>query len=437
MRVNLRVISGPHEGKTYSFDQADNFLIGRGTDAHLRLPDDRFFSRHHCLLEIAPPRIFLRDLSSTNGTFVNGEKVQTANLKNGDVIQGGQTALVVEAGAEQVFFNGSANAPYAENSLIKPFSIGVICVVCGNTSYAEASRADEKMTYICGECREKARQQPQPIRGYEFLKNLGQGGMGSVALAREERTGRLVAVKTLLPEIAVSQQSLNRFQREISVAAELRHPNIVEYITHGEENGIVYLVTEFVNGKNAQQLAKSRGGRMDFREVAQILLQMLDALNFAHSKGFIHRDIKEQNILIIGDYPHLTAKLTDFGLAKSFKQTGLSGITLAGDVAGTIAYMPPEQIRDFRQVQPISDIYALGMMAYSLLTGTVALDLPPRSGIAETVKAIFESPIVPLSHRIGGIPPNFAAVIESALKKDVRERWQTAAAMHNALLTTL
>src|SRR5262252_5826082 len=100
MRVTLRVLEGPYRGRDFSFDHHDTFLIGRSDNAHLCLPQDRFFSRNHCLLEISPPRCFLRDLGSTNGTFVNGNRVQTAFLKSGDRIQGGETILDVEVTAE-------------------------------------------------------------------------------------------------------------------------------------------------------------------------------------------------------------------------------------------------------------------------------------------------------------------------------------------------
>jgi len=109
-------------------------------------------------------------------------------------------------------------------------------------------------------------------------------------------------------------------------------------------------------------------------------------------------------------------------------------VTMVGDVAGTIAYMPPEQVRDFKEVRPPSDIYAIGMTAYSLLTGAHALDISPKAGIAETVKAIFEKPIVPIANRISNVPPHVASVIETALAKQVEMRWRTAGAMREALL---
>src|SRR3977135_3438409 len=99
MQVDLRVLAGPYKDRVFCFTQPDTFLIGRSNDAHLCLPDDRFFSRNHCLLEISPPRCFLRDLGSTNGTFVNGQRVSEAFLENGDLIQGGETVLSVEVSA--------------------------------------------------------------------------------------------------------------------------------------------------------------------------------------------------------------------------------------------------------------------------------------------------------------------------------------------------
>lgn len=431
MRVTLHVIAGPQTGRDFTFDQHDTFMIGRSEDAQFCLPQDRFFSRHHCILEIAPPQCFLRDLGSTNGTYVNGIRVDSAHLKHGDRIQGGETVLEVEVAVDQedVYVPGPRTAERTEPSIIT-----VACLNCGVPSRAEASRPDAKLSYVCDECREKLKKNPQPIPNYQMLRVLGQGGMGSVMLARSVKDGQAVAIKTLLPEVAVSEQSLKRFMREIEVASSLQHPNIVSYVEHGTHNGIVYLVTEYVTGMDASKLAKQRGGRLNYKEVVRIIEQTLAALDFAHNKGFVHRDIKEQNILVDGSYPDYIAKLTDFGLSKSYRQTGMSGVTMVGDVAGTIAYMPPEQVRDFKEVRPPSDIYAIGMTAYSLLTGAHALDISPKAGISETVKAIFEKPIVPIASRVSEVPNRVCAIFEMALAKQVDLRWRTAGEMRQALL---
>lgn len=432
MRVTLHVVAGPQTGRDFTFDQHDTFMIGRSEDAQFCLPQDRFFSRHHCILEIAPPQCFLRDLGSTNGTYVNGVRVETAHLKHGDRIQGGETVLEVEVAVDQA---DGFNIDPQSGERTEPSIITVACLNCNVPAKAEASRPDAKLSYVCDECRDKLKKNPQPIPNYQMIRVLGQGGMGSVMLARSIKDGQAVAIKTLLPEVAVSEQSLKRFMREIEVSSSLQHPNIVSYIEHGSHNGLVYLVTEYVTGMDASKLAKQRGGKLNYKEVVRIIEQTLAALDFAHNKGFVHRDIKEQNILVDGSYPNYLAKLTDFGLSKSYRQTGMSGVTMVGDVAGTIAYMPPEQVRDFKEVRPPSDIYAVGMTAYSLLTGAHPLDISPKAGISETVKAIFEKPIVPISSRVAEVPPRIAAVFEMALAKQADNRWRSAGDMREALLS--
>ncbi len=435
MQVNLKVTSGPYKGRIFSFTQHDTFLIGRSPDAHLCLPEDRYFSRNHCLLEMNPPHSYLRDLGSTNGTFLNGQRVKDAFLNNGDRIQCGETILVVEV---------TTTAPAALSETTqdagipkRPVLVMVECLNCGRREQAQASAPDEHLTFLCEECRIELKRSPQAIPGYDTVKLLGRGGMGCVMLGREQRTGRAVAIKTLLPEFAVSDKAMRRFMREIDVAASLKHRNIVEFIDRGTHNGVVYLVTEFVDGSDASKLAENQGGRLAYEDGISIIAQALDALSFAHAQGYIHRDFKDQNILVSGSSPNLIAKLTDFGLAKSFTQSGLSGVTMAGEMAGTLAYMPPEQLRNFRDVKPQSDIYAVGMTAYSLLTGFLALNLSKNSSVNDTIRAIFEQPTVPLHERTPHIPRPVCEIIDRALAKDPAQRWQSAGAMRNALLHSI
>src|SRR5215510_5411868 len=134
MRVTLRVLAGPYNGREFTFDQHDTFLIGRSDSAHLYLPEDRFFARHHCLLEIAPPRCFLRDLGSTNGTYVNGKRVPEAFLSSGDRIQGGETVLEVEVLVEQP---PAAQGPEEAPTLTRPPAVWIECANCGHREQTE------------------------------------------------------------------------------------------------------------------------------------------------------------------------------------------------------------------------------------------------------------------------------------------------------------
>src|SRR6185369_3463944 len=431
MQVNLKVVAGPYKGRIFSFTQHDSFLIGRSPEAHLYLPDDRFFSRNHCLLEINPPHSFLRDLGSTNGTFVNGQRVREAFLKNGDEIRGGETLLLVEVTVADDRQLAETTQDVGNG---RPVLVMVECLNCGRREEAQASNPDEKLSFLCEECRIEMKRSPQSVPGYDTVKLLGRGGMGCVMLSREQKTGRPVAIKTLLPEFAVSEKAMRRFMREIDVAASLKHRNIVEFIDRGTHNGVVYLVSEFVDGADAQKLAEDRGGKLPYEDGIAIISQSLDALSFAHAEGYIHRDFKDQNILVAGRSPNLVAKLTDFGLAKSFTHSGMSGVTMAGEMAGTLAYMPPEQLRNFRDVKPQSDIYAVGMTAYSLLTGSLALNLSKSSSVNDTIRAICEQPAVPLCQRVHHIPQPVCDIIDRALAKDPAQRWQSAGAMRNALL---
>jgi len=424
MQVNLRVLAGPYKGRVFPFEEHDTFLIGRNNEAHLCLPDDRFFSRNHCLLEIDPPRCFLRDLGSTNGTFVNGKRVSETFLRHGDQIQGGATVLMIEV----------SSGWEREETVSGRLAVVIVeCLNCGRREQAQASTPNEHLTFLCEDCRAELKRSPQPIPGYEMVRVLGRGGMGCVTLGREKKSGRAVAIKTLLPEAAVSDKAMRRFMREIEVAATLKHPHIVQFLDRGTHNGVVFLITEFVDGPDAAKLADARGGLLPYPLAITIVSQVLEALTHAHTHGFIHRDIKDQNILVCDSGTSPKAKLTDFGLAKNFAQSGMSGVTMAGEAAGTIAYMAPEQLRNFRDVRPQSDIYGLGMTAYSLLSGEIALDLAGKSSVAETVKAIFEQPSIPLAQRAPQLPKVLCEVIDRALHKDQTQRWQSAGAMLTAL----
>src|SRR5580765_1326054 len=158
MRVTLNVVAGPQTGRTFLFDQHDTFMIGRSENAQFCLPHDRFFSRHHCLLEIAPPQAFIRDLGSTNGTYVNGMRVDTAYLKSGDRIQGGETVLEVEVSASPDSLDDTLKE---SNRTTHPSVVSVRCLNCSIPVSVEASHPDAQLSYICDECREKLKANPQ------------------------------------------------------------------------------------------------------------------------------------------------------------------------------------------------------------------------------------------------------------------------------------
>ena len=185
-----------------------------------------------------------------------------------------------------------------EKTPTKPTIVTVECLNCGRREEAQAEDADEQLTLLCEDCRIELKKTPQPIPGYDTMRVLGRGGMGCVLLGRNQKTGAAVAIKTLLPEFAVSDKAMRRFMREIDVSASLKHQNIVAFMDRGVHKGVVYLVTEFIDGADAAKLADDSGGRLPPGETTAIIVQALDALAYAHGQGYIHRDIKEQNILV-------------------------------------------------------------------------------------------------------------------------------------------
>src|SRR5215510_1267438 len=167
MQVNLKVTSGPYKGRIFSFTQHDSFLIGRNPEAHLCLPNDRYFSRNHCLLEMNPPHSHLRDLGSTNGTFLNGRRVQDASLNNGDRIQCGETILIVEVTAESDDLSETTQDAGVPK---RPVLVMVECVNCGRREQAQASAPDEHLTFLCEERHIELQRSPQSTTGHDITR---------------------------------------------------------------------------------------------------------------------------------------------------------------------------------------------------------------------------------------------------------------------------
>ncbi|MEM9015452.1 MAG: serine/threonine-protein kinase, partial [Verrucomicrobiota bacterium] len=208
---------------------------------------------------------------------------------------------------------------------------------------------------------------------FELQQRLGAGGMGSVYRARQIRLERLVAIKVLNRDLEGDLEFEERFEREAKAMAMLNHPNIVHIHDFGIREGFRFLVMEFVDGCDLQQLI--RKGGIDETLAFSIILQVCEALAFAHSKGIVHRDIKPGNILVDRDG---NVKIGDFGLARVSSGPVDLSLTMTGVGMGTPAYMAPEQLDDAKAIDSRADIYALGVVIYEMLTGRVpAGNFPP------------------------------------------------------------
>ena len=230
------------------------------------------------------------------------------------------------------------------------------------------------------------------IPGFELTKELGRGGMGVVYKAKREADGRRVAVKTILPTIAADQADLDRFVREATILAQIDHPNVVKYLATGAVEPLVYLVMEYVNGPTAHQIVKVRGPMTPVTGV-KLVAQASRGLTHAHGRGFVHRDIKPANLLIGKAGDKRVVKVADFGLARAFAESRLSGLTLMDDIRGTPPFMAPDQIINYRQVTPAADQYSTAATLYWLLTAKFPHDFDTGDPCRAFAKILSEDPV--------------------------------------------
>jgi serine/threonine-protein kinase len=252
-----------------------------------------------------------------------------------------------------------------------------------------------------------------------------------VYLAQHNATGRKVALKLIAPETAATRSAIERFLREMSVVSQLKHPNIVEFYEQGTSRGQFWFAMEFVDGMNLEALAQSEPGRYPIAQACRMASQVLKGLEHAHARGFVHRDIKPENILIGKTAAGLVAKISDFGLAKSFRSIGLSGLTFSGEMRGTIPFMPPEQMLDFKKVLPSGDLYATAATLYFLVTGKYIYDEIQEGG--DLIRTLLEEPPVPIRDRRADVPVALAAVFKRCLARDPEDRYPNATEMRRAL----
>lgn len=262
---------------------------------------------------------------------------------------------------------------------------------------------------------------------YELLGHIARGGMADVYEARDTLLGRRVAVKVLHSQFSSDEAFVKRFRREAQAAANLSHPNIVGIYDWGQEGSTYFIVMELVEGRSLRDILRDEGPLMPRRAI-EISAEAAAALSVAHRSGLVHRDIKPGNMLLTADG---TVKVTDFGIARAWDDS--SELTKTGAVIGTATYFSPEQAQG-SQADERSDIYALGVVMYEMLTGR-----PPFSG---------ESPVAVAYQHVSSlaaqpsldnpdVPTDLDAIVMRAIEKDPEARYQTADDLRHALLLYL
>jgi len=274
------------------------------------------------------------------------------------------------------------------------------------------------------------------LGNYKILEKLGEGGQGTVYKAVDSKLGRTVVIKVLPAELTAKEANLKRFEREARLASALDHPNICTIFDLNEINGINFIVMQYIEGRNVRQLVNGRP--LSLESALSITLQAADALVAAHQRGIIHRDIKAGNVMVT---PSGQVKVLDFGLAKLLDEEAArtSGIhhtelTEVGVPYGTATYAAPEQARGDR-VDARADIFSLGVLLYETLTGS----WPFRGQTAVEVRhAVLHDDPVPIAKvRPGYVPPRLQQILDKALAKDPRNRYQKISQFRDELSSVM
>ncbi len=262
----------------------------------------------------------------------------------------------------------------------------------------------------------------QQLGKYQIVSSIGRGGMASVYKGYDPGLKRYVAVKVLSSHLAADPQLLQRFELEATTAANLKHPNIVVIHDVGSADNYHYIVMELLEGRSLREEIRAVGA-LPLTRAIQITYQLSSALDYAHQRELVHRDLKPGNIMI-GASDHVT--LMDFGLVRALRGTRL---TEAGSSVGTLEYMSPEQLSG-EEVDPRSDVYSLGIVAYEMLAGTTPFrgDTPFR-----VIQNVMQSPPPPLVNFNAALPVGVQSEIERALSKNPPERHRAAGEFAEAL----
>ncbi|MBA4187302.1 MAG: hypothetical protein C0467_04705 [Planctomycetaceae bacterium] len=483
MPITLTITRGPEMGRVFSYTGPGTFLIGRSTRSQFMFLSsdgaDLRISHTHCLVEFGPTGCRVYDLNSHNGTFVDGEKVTNADLATGMELRVGRTLMKVEvvsdslpdtidwhgehpvvapSPASATFRAGLPPTPQAPAKPAKP-SHGVSnspeevlgrspvipsrpakrvkpskptrshpALACPACRVPGALAPGEP---LCTDCTERAAEQEQPFPGYRLIREVGRGAMGLVFLGWSDVSGHPVAMKVIHPAMALKSSQAERFIREADILKQLHHPNIVEFREAGYADGVLFLAMEFVHGKS---VAAALATHTHIAEPIAVSLtcELLQALEYAHAKRYVHRDLKPANLLLRVTAPgKLGIKLADFGLARVYEASQLSGLTGTNDVGGTTAYMPPEQVLDYRNVKPTADQYAAAACLYTLLTGDRVYDQPPTA--AQQLKQILDEDPVPILERKPDVSPALADAIMTALSRDPADRFTDVRTFRKAI----
>lgn len=382
-------IASPLHDKVVPLSTGESLRIGSDPSSEIHLEGQGVASAH-ARIEVFDDSLHILDLRSEAGLYVNDKRIDQAYIGHGDRIRVGEFELSITA----------------------------------QNNVDDFPTTDFRMEP----------QEVESVGNWELLQRIGQGGMGKVYLARNLTNGKQCALK-VITQVVSGEETVQRelFEREGRVLARLTHPHLTQFIESGIEDGHVYLAMEYVEtipflNSLAQQEFPQR-----IRLAVGITCQVLSALDYVHRESIIHRDVKPANVLTFLHKGKVAAKLADFGLAKNYV-TSTMNLTQDGSFAGSLLYIPPEQLTDYAAAEPRSDLYGTAATLYHWLCGHA----PHTDSRGEPfpIGDVLEQniSILPLQEREPRIPKPLAELVHRSLLADPRKRFVSADHMRNALL---
>jgi serine/threonine protein kinase len=354
MPKQLVVTAGPDQGLVIALPAKDSFLLGRSRANEVRLADPHV-SRVHCRIEVSGDEVVLVDHDSAGGTFVNGRRVGGPQaLRPGDVIRLGQTELQLRSASpdgDKTILPAAASAPTVPPAAAAPLGDMVA----------------------------------RTVAHYALGPLLARGQSGFVFHARDTETDRPVVLKILAPRLVSDEPRRERFVRAMKTVLPLRHPNLVTVLGAGRAASQCWIAMEYVEGESLTQVVQraGSGGRLDWRPALRVGVHLARALEYAHGRQILHRNLGPMNVLLTGRGQ--VAKLGDLMLAKALEGELAVDLTEPGELLGDLNYLSPERTMPSTTIDERSDLFSLGSTLYALLTGR-----PPFEGatMIDTIKKL-------------------------------------------------
>ncbi|MGD1714058.1 protein kinase domain-containing protein [Dapis sp. BLCC M172] len=463
-KIILTITEGTIKGQQFIFEERTTCVIGRSHDCYPQLPNDqahRTISRYHCLLDINPPDIRVRDFGSKNGTYINGQKIgqrpanqtplQAAHLNfpeydlsEGDEIQIGPTVIKVSIlgtreGDRSDFLNDLGTEDDDETIAESKVSDGA------TTAQFNQQEIVKNLQQIANEGEPNLK----ALEEYTIIKQLSSGECSQDYLILNEDTGELLVLKIMLPQVRVSQRAREMFLQEVENTKALDHPHIIKFQDYSYFNGTFFLTLEYCHGGTVVDLMQREGGKLSVEQALQIILQVLDGLEYAHNvevpyvkeadsnfsqgRGLVHRDLKPHNIVLGNVRGASVAKMANYGLAKAFDIAGLSGQTMSGLTLGLPVFVPRQQVISFNYMKPEMDVWAMAATLYYMLTGAYPRDFLER----DPFLVVLQTNAVPIRERDVSIPKRLAEVIDLGLTDTPEIYFKSAAQFKQALLNSI